>query len=221
MVAEEGNQLFRRMLVQIKMHMRILRKFRLVFASVVRSGGKGRPDEDGNEANSEDKNATPEEKEEEENISIQKLPNGLYNIVIPEEVKSKLRKDWWKTLIVKLFERKIFLSAIQRRLQAMWGRMGSIKVIDIGNEFFLVKFFNSKDLDFAIMEGPWKISDHYLTIPLLKPDFNSADATIDNIVVWIRLPDHAIEYYDRAILEKIGGIVGRIIKVDSNTAQIS
>ncbi|RYR20569.1 hypothetical protein Ahy_B03g065741 [Arachis hypogaea] len=101
------------------------------FASVVRSGGKGRPDEDGNEANSEDKNATPEEKEEEENISIQKLSNSLYN--------SELRKDWWENLIVKLFERKIFLSTIQRRLQAIWGRMGFIEFVRLCVEVELDK----------------------------------------------------------------------------------
>ncbi|KAL4391613.1 hypothetical protein AHAS_Ahas03G0262600 [Arachis hypogaea] len=109
----------------------------------------------------------------------------------------------------------------QRRLEIMWGKNGSIDVIDLGNDFFLVKFYNSEDLDFALMEGPWKILDHYLTIRLWKPDFNLEDVAIDKIAAWIRLPGLAIEYYNRPILEKIRNIVGRTIKVDTNTAEVS
>ncbi|RYR05702.1 hypothetical protein Ahy_B06g085537 [Arachis hypogaea] len=159
--------------------------------------------------------------EDESDIIVKKMPNGLYNLVIGEEVKRELRKEWWDTLIVKLLGRKISLLAMKRRLEVMWGKRGSIDVIDLGNEFLLVKFYNSEDLDFALMEGPWKILDYYLSVRMWKPDFNPMNTSIDNIAAWIRLPGLAIEYYCRPILEKIGNIVGRTIKVDTNTAKIT
>ncbi|RYR58810.1 hypothetical protein Ahy_A05g024684 [Arachis hypogaea] len=87
--------------------------------------------------------------------------------------------------------------------------MESLDVIDLGNNFFLVRFYNFEDMDFAITEGFW------------KPDFNPYTATIDNIAILIRLLGFAIEYYNRTILEKIENIVGRTLKVDMNTVEIS
>ncbi|XP_025684571.1 uncharacterized protein [Arachis hypogaea] len=130
-----------------------------------------------------------------------------------------LRHLWWNTLIVKLMGRKISLPVLTRRLESMWGKQGSIEVIDIGNEFFIVKFFSQEDLDYALTEGPWRIFDHYLSIKFWKPNFNPMEATIDTVAAWVRLPGLAIEYYDKEMLERIGNIVGRTLKVDSNTAE--
>ncbi|QHN87135.1 hypothetical protein S245_056655 [Arachis hypogaea] len=43
---------------------------------------------------------TQDSKEEEE-ITVQKLPNGLYNLVIFDRMKIELRKYWWECLFVK------------------------------------------------------------------------------------------------------------------------
>ncbi|QHO31323.1 hypothetical protein S83_026012 [Arachis hypogaea] len=162
-----------------------------------------------------------EEMEEEDEVVIKKMPNGLYNLVIGEHIKRELRKEWWESLIVKLMGRRISLMVMRRRLETMWEKHGSLEVIDLGNDYFLVRFFNSEDLDYAIMQGPWKIFDHYLAVRLWKPEFDPALATIDTIAAWVRLPGVAIEYYHQSILKKIGNIIGRTIKVDSNTADIA
>ncbi|XP_020963574.1 uncharacterized protein LOC110265121 [Arachis ipaensis] len=195
------------------------------FADTVRmgksTGGGHTQREQEPKTNSAEDTDMEESDDEDTEIIVKKLPNGIYNLVIGEGVKRELRKEWWETLIVKLLGRKISLLALKRRLEILWGKRGSIDVIDLGNDFFLVKFFSSEDLDFALTEGPWKILDHYLTIRFWKPDFNPSEASIDTIAAWIRLPGLAIEYYHRAILEKIGNIVGRTLKVDSNTAEVS
>ncbi|XP_016204054.1 uncharacterized protein LOC107644655 [Arachis ipaensis] len=119
--------------------------------------------------------------------------------------------------VEKLMGRRISLPVLTRRLEAMWGKQGSIEVIDIGNEFFIVKFFSQEDLDYALTGGPWKIFDHYLTLRFWKPDFNPTEATIDTVAAWIRLPGLAIEYYEDKMLKKIGNVIGRTLKVDTNT----
>ncbi|XP_057734802.1 uncharacterized protein LOC130950311 [Arachis stenosperma] len=137
---------------------------------------------------------------------------------VNEAVMKSLKKSWWKTLIVKLIGRRISLLVLTRRLEAMWEKQGSIEVIYIGNEFFIVKFFSQEDLDYALTGGPWKIFDHYLTLRFWKPDFNPTEATIDTMTAWIRLPRLAIEYYEDEMLKKIGNVIGRTLKVDTNTA---
>nr|XP_025617103.1 uncharacterized protein LOC112709433 [Arachis hypogaea] len=153
-------------------------------------------------------------------IRVEKV-EAIVNFAINEAAMKKLRNPWWETLIIKLLGRKISLMALTRRLDAMWSKMGSIDVIDIGNDFFIVKFYSQEDLDFALTEGPWKIFDHYLSIRQWKSDFNPIEATIDQIVAWVRLPRLAIEYYDGNMLKKIGDVIGRTLKVDTNTAEKS
>ncbi|RYR20260.1 hypothetical protein Ahy_B03g065356 [Arachis hypogaea] len=76
-----------------------------------------------------------EEMEEEDEVVIKKMPNGLYNLVIGEHIKRELRKEWWESLIVKLMGRMISLMVMRRRLEAMWGKHGSLESIlkKIGN----------------------------------------------------------------------------------------
>ncbi|XP_025691962.1 uncharacterized protein [Arachis hypogaea] len=103
----------------------------------------------------------------------------------------------------------------------MWGKQGSIEVIDLGNKFFIVKSFSQEDLDFALTGGPWKIFDHYLAIRFWKPNFNPIEATINSIATWVRLLGLAIEYYKEEMLKRIGSILGKTMRVDTNTADKS
>nr|XP_025652243.1 uncharacterized protein LOC112748247 [Arachis hypogaea] len=117
----------------------------------------------------------------------------LFNIVISEKVERELWKPWWRSLIVKLLGRKISYPVMKRRLEIMWGRFGGIDVIDLGNDFYLVKFYAQEDLDHALLDGPWKIYDHYLAVRLWEPNFNPLLTFIDKITAWIRLPGLPIE----------------------------
>lgn len=38
------------------------------------------------------------------------------------------------------------------------------------------------------------------------------------MTVWIRLPGLAVHLYDKNVLQKLGQLVGTVIKIDSNTA---
>ncbi|XLR56296.1 hypothetical protein S83_006968 [Arachis hypogaea] len=153
-------------------------------------------------------------------VRVEKIENGLFNIVIDEATERRLWKPWWNTLIVKLLGKKVGYAAMKRRLEAMWSKKGGIEVIDLGEEYYLVKLYASEDFDHALLEGPWKIYDHDLTVRLWEPNFNPQLATIDNVMAWTRLPGLSIELYDRSILRQIGNLVGRTVKVDNNTAKL-
>ncbi|QHO43312.1 Endonuclease/exonuclease/phosphatase [Arachis hypogaea] len=105
-------------------------------------------------------------------IEVVDMGDGLFNIVINESAKKELWKPWWKFLIVKLLGKKISYAIMKRRIQTMWGRFGDLDVIDLGNEFYLVKFYAEEDLDHVLLEGPWKIYDHYPAVRLWEPNFN-------------------------------------------------
>ncbi|RYR56935.1 hypothetical protein Ahy_A05g022671 [Arachis hypogaea] len=74
-------------------------------------------------------------------IIVEDTGEGLLNIVIHEEVNKKLWKSWWRSLIVKLLEKRIGYIAMKRRIEAMWSRLGELKVIDLDNKFYLISLF--------------------------------------------------------------------------------
>nr|XP_029146221.1 uncharacterized protein LOC114924801 [Arachis hypogaea] len=121
-------------------------------------------------------------------ITVEKV-NGIYNFNINEAAMKKWRSPWWDTLIVKLLGRRISLTALTRRLETMWGKMESLEILD-----------------------------HYLSIRFWTPNFNPEKDVIDRIAAWVRLPGLAIEYYEETMLSKIGNVIGRTLKVDTNTA---
>nr|XP_025661002.1 uncharacterized protein LOC112756598 [Arachis hypogaea] len=155
--------------------------------SHISTSGKELMEEDEDRRNSRESEVNMEGSQIPE-ITVEKI-EGIFNFRINEAAIKELRYPWWDTLIVKLLGRRISLLALTRKLEAMWGKMGSIEVIDLGNDNF-----------------------HY---------FNPLEATIDKIAAWIRLPGLAIEYYEENMLKKIGNVIGRTLKVDTNTADKS
>lgn len=72
----------------------------------------------------------------------------------------------------------------------------------------------------ALIDGPWLIYDHYLTVREWTPNFWPEWGTIDKVVVWVRLRELPIEYYDSDFLHFVGDRIGRTIKVNKNTMEI-
>jgi hypothetical protein len=59
--------------------------------------------------------------------------------------------------------------------------------------------------------------DHYLIAREWTPNFHPNNATIEKVVVWVRISGLPIEYYDAKILHYIGNRIGKTVKVDRNT----
>lgn len=53
----------------------------------------------------------------------------------------------------------------------LWKPRGELDILDLGYDFFLVKFDLKEDLDTVLAEGPWIIQDHYLTVRRWQLDF--------------------------------------------------
>ncbi|GAU30238.1 hypothetical protein TSUD_67900 [Trifolium subterraneum] len=52
----------------------------------------------------------------------------------------------------------------------------------------------------ALMDEPWFIYDHYLTVKEWSPNFHPTSDTIKEVAVWVRIAGLPIEYYDSRIL---------------------
>lgn len=52
-------------------------------------------------------------------------------------------------------------------------------MMDMGNDFFMVKFDMEEDRWKVMTEGPWMIFDHYLIVQTWTREFISSKATTD------------------------------------------
>lgn len=68
-----------------------------------------------------------------------------------------------------------------------------------------------------MLEGPWLIEGHYLTIQPWKLKFNPKTKSINKLAVWVRITNLSTKYMRASILKKIGNLLGTTFKVDVNT----
>ena len=139
-------------------------------------------------------------------------------IKFSKQIQDKLIKPWQNSVVVKLLGRNIGYKALCNRLKVMWHQIHDFSVIDLENNYFLIRLKSSEDAVYALTEGPWVIFAHYLTVQPWTPQFDSTLTNLDSAIVWIRLPGMAFHLYDKRILRKIGQLVGTVIKIDCHTA---
>jgi hypothetical protein len=96
--------------------------------------------------------------------------------------------------------------ALETRLKQTWVRKRVITIIDLGNDYYLVAFSNAEDQYAALMDGPWFIYDHYLTVKEWSPNFHPTSDTISKVVVWVQIS--GLPLSDR---------IGKTVKVDNYT----
>ncbi|XP_026384464.1 uncharacterized protein LOC113280040 [Papaver somniferum] len=106
------------------------------------------------------------------------------------------------------------------KVNELWNLSVKCNILDLGCDYFLFKFENPADYRFALLEGPWFIGGHHLSIRRWTPNFKPSEDSVNTTVVWARLLELPLEYFDKAVLERIGQKIGRLIKVDNTTNMI-
>jgi len=64
------------------------------------------------------------------------------------------------------------------------------------------------------------IFDHYLAVCNWSSDFNLVTTKINQTMVWKRIPNLKLVFYDESFLLVIATIVSTIVKVDLNTLNV-
>ncbi|MBA0747780.1 hypothetical protein Gogos_004666 [Gossypium gossypioides] len=74
-----------------------------------------------------------------------------------------------------------------------------------------------KDYNKALSQGSWIIHGQYLIVQPWTKFFNPKKPYPSMVLAWIRLPELPGIMYKRRILEEVGGLVGKVVKLDLNT----
>ncbi|XP_050222064.1 uncharacterized protein LOC126672161 [Mercurialis annua] len=125
---------------------------------------------------------------------------SMPSIRFSDRVQTELSKQWKATVIVKLLGRPISYRNLCNRLESMWNFTQGFDVIDLENNYFIVKFRSGNDIDAVLTD--------------LESSVDCITDNIQSIQAWIRLPGMPIHYYNKKVLRYIGQMVGRVLKID-------
>ncbi|XP_027368417.1 uncharacterized protein LOC113874394 [Abrus precatorius] len=139
-------------------------------------------------------------------------------IEVLQEESKEWCKPWRGSLIVKVFGKRIHPRILENKLKRDWVRAGSIKIIDLPRDYYIVSFTDENDYKHAPYEGPWKVADHYLIVQRWRLFFLKTEQKVRKIAVWVRIPGLNMELYNTNFLRRVGSKIGTMLKVDQITS---
>ncbi|KAL4303605.1 hypothetical protein GQ457_10G024780 [Hibiscus cannabinus] len=114
------------------------------------------------------------------------------SIKFSARVHDQIDRSTRNVVIVRLLGRNIGYGTLLNRLHALWKPKGEIQLIDLENNYFLVRLEDMRDYEVVLTEGPWTIFGNYLTVQPWSRSFNTDEK-------------HPSQ------------VVGKVVKVDYNT----
>ncbi|KAI9082470.1 hypothetical protein K1719_035613 [Acacia pycnantha] len=145
------------------------------------------------------------------------LNGNVPTVDFASHVLETLNQKMGLAVVIKLMGRRIGYRQLRMKLQNLWKPIGQCKLIDLEDDYFLVRFKEDLDYQNALLNGPWVIFGHYLTVHPWSPSFRPQEHVINQVMGWIRLPNLPARYYHKSIICSIGSVFGEVIRVDYNT----
>ncbi|KAK8980914.1 hypothetical protein V6N11_048043 [Hibiscus sabdariffa] len=118
------------------------------------------------------------------------IKDGVSFIDFSACVQELANKSMEYALVLKLLGRRVGFYTLYNRLLHLWKPGKQIRLTDIENDYYIVKFSSQSDYLAALTDGPWTIFDHYITVEPWSPNFDPLQAYPKRILAWIRLPDN-------------------------------
>ncbi|CAL2227937.1 unnamed protein product [Prunus armeniaca] len=101
-----------------------------------------------------------EDQNDEEDVVIS-CGEGGPCIQFSDRAMDHLCKPWKNALIIKSLGRSHTYNYLKAWLQQKWSLNGDWKLVDLVNDYFVVKFDIDEDLNFVLTGGPWIIVGQY------------------------------------------------------------
>lgn len=155
---------------------------------------------------------------DERRMDVEGLQSGLVAVRLSPETRKQIRSKWASSLIVKVVGRAVGFHFLRNRVMSLWKPAGRLDCVDLGRDFFLMRFGFVEDYNNVLSGGPWFVGEHFLSIRRWEPNFKPSMASCSLVAVWVRLPELPFEYYELTVLKEIGNAIGPVLRIDSNTA---
>nr|XP_029149618.1 uncharacterized protein LOC112756641 [Arachis hypogaea] len=99
----------------------------------------------------------------------------------------------------------------------VWRIKCGFDLLDVGFEYFMVKFDACEDREKVMLGGPWLIEGHYVAVKPWDIDFRPCEQSFGSTLVWVRISGLPIWCYQEQAIMRIASAIGVPIKVDLAT----
>ncbi|KAL4369394.1 hypothetical protein GQ457_05G014800 [Hibiscus cannabinus] len=141
------------------------------------------------------------------------FPTIRFSTRVHDQVDLAIRN----VVIVRLLGRNIGYQTLLNRIHVLWKPSGELQLIDLENNYFLVRVEDPRDYEKILTEGPWTIYGSYLTVQPWSRSFSTSEQYPSHVVVWVRLPGLPYRYYSKELFRRIAAVVGNVVRVNYNT----
>ncbi|KAL4378167.1 hypothetical protein GQ457_02G023520 [Hibiscus cannabinus] len=84
--------------------------------------------------------------------------------------------------------RMIGYNALLNRMHALWKPRRDLQLVDMTNNYYLLRFEDEPDYADVLVDGPWTIYGSYLTVQPWSHSFSTLECYPSKVVVWVWLP---------------------------------
>ncbi|KAH0647235.1 hypothetical protein KY290_033226 [Solanum tuberosum] len=133
-------------------------------------------------------------------------------IHLTEEEKQRIYKPWLYSIIIKVYGKKMSHLYLKKKLSVLWRVSEEIILIDLGYDYYIVKFYKEENLQKTLQQGPWFINDFFLSVKHWHPNFVASEAKETKSTIWIRLSELPTKFYDHSILASIGKNLASLLR---------
>ena len=123
------------------------------------------------------------EAESDEDEEIEEVREGFASISLLKETKQCIRAPLAKSLVVKVFGKTVGYNFLYSKLMGLWKPSGRIDMVELGREFFLLRFSIIEDLEMVLKKGPWFIREYFLSIQRWGANFKPSKALVSSVAV--------------------------------------
>ena len=119
----------------------------------------------------------------ESNTELDELVEGMVDVKLSQETKSRMRAPWTKALIVKMYGRTVGYNYLTFKFTTLWKPVAKMDCVDLGKDFYLIKFNEDSNYDKVLCGGPWFIGEHFLAIKPWEPYFKASEVTFSSVAI--------------------------------------
>lgn len=84
------------------------------------------------------------------------FPNGEAAapwITVDQVIREALEAEWRTSVVVKVFGRTVSYPVLDRHLRQLWNPTGRMTILDVPNNYFIVRFETQADFEAALTGG--------------------------------------------------------------------
>lgn len=124
-------------------------------------------------------------------------------------------------LIGKILGESLSLKLITSKCLFRWELSDEATIIDMGDDFTLVKFSNVMNCNKVLQDQPWFWGGQIYCLQIWKKKISPIKEKLQTVLLWIHLPYLPLEMWKDRALRHILSPICRLIKIDHDSEEVS